>query len=75
MVEGVLTINLEPPYISFHSSQAELGCSRSCTQEEIRDILSDMDARQWPLKDCLIRLSTNFSEARLASLRLSSRYY
>ena len=76
MIEGILTVNLDPPYCSFHSHTTGFHYLRSaeCTVDEIRAILLELGAissgQNWPMKECFVRLTGKFSEAQLAELGL-----
>ena len=76
MIEGILTVNLDPPYCSFHSHTTGFHYIRSaeCTVDEIRAILLELGAisssQHWPMKECFVRLTGRFSEAQLGELGL-----
>jgi hypothetical protein len=76
MIEGILTVNLDPPYCSFHSRETGFNYLRSaeCTVEEIRVILIELGAisasQHWPMQECFVRLSGTFSEVQLGNLGL-----
>lgn len=76
MIEGILTVNLDPPYCSFHSHLTGFNYLRSaeCTVEEIRAILLELGAissgQNWPMQECFVRLTGTFSEGQLANLGL-----
>lgn len=73
MIEGLLQINLDPPYIAFDSQ--DNGCSaRSCTTEDIRALLIALNAlgpgRHWPLCDFTMRLAGQFDSKTLQQFGL-----
>jgi hypothetical protein len=76
MIEGILTVNLDPPYCSFHSHETGFSYLRSaeCTVEEIRVILIELGAisssQHWPMQECFVRLTGTFSEVQLTNLGL-----
>ncbi|MBX9689490.1 MAG: hypothetical protein K2X27_22460 [Candidatus Obscuribacterales bacterium] len=81
MVEGILLVNLDPPYVSFVEKAAGLsdgkrmrGALRNCTVSEMRQMLLDLGAitpqQHWPLKDCTISLPVSYSSATLHKLGL-----
>ena len=76
MIEGILTVNLDPPYCGFHSHETGFSYLRSaeCTVEEIRAILIELGAispsQHWPMQECFVRLTGTFSEVQLAKLGL-----
>ncbi|MBK9143394.1 MAG: hypothetical protein IPM23_12900 [Candidatus Melainabacteria bacterium] len=76
MIEGTLTVNLDPPYVRFHSTESdgkEVSSHYDCTREEIRTILealgSEVD-RDWPVRDCLIRTRGSFPHDLLSTFHL-----
>jgi hypothetical protein len=76
MIEGILTVNLEPPYLSFQSTAGLAGedSLRNCTTEEIRSALAEFCAieycQNWPLKECIVRIQGNFCREKLVSFGL-----
>ena len=76
MIEGLLTVNLEPPYLSFQSLEdlTAKSCLRYCTAEDVKSALANLCAFQyfqhWPLKECIIRVEGSFSREKLAHFGL-----
>lgn len=70
MIEGVLTVNLDPPYLQFHGDNRSVdGCLRECTTEELRAALGELaecSIMHWPLQDCVIRLRGMFPIVKLS---------
>lgn len=73
MVEGILTINVNPPYVVFCPKEGKSSI-RECTAEHIRAVLADLAAdvhfQHWPVKECVIRLQGNFSRDKLEKFGL-----
>lgn len=73
MVQGTLSVNLEPPYIGLKAEHAR-EIRRSCTVEEIKKILLALKIitpqQHWPPKDCVMRLPGQFPGAVLARFGL-----
>jgi hypothetical protein len=69
MLEGILTINLDPPYICLESEGNQR--QRAFSSEQIRCILEELGISRWPLRDCLIRLKGEFSFEALQKIGLS----
>jgi hypothetical protein len=73
MVEGQLILNLEPPYVAFHST-AGGEILRSCEAIDIQAALIHLGANGhqlcWPLEECVVILSGDFSCAQLELLGL-----
>lgn len=68
MLHGVLIVNLEPSYIGF--KQSDSPCLwRSCTQDEIKDLLIELGLveveSRWPLQEFILRLPGEFSQSTL----------
>ncbi len=74
MIEGVLTINLDPPYLQFQGGDTSIdGCLRECTTEEVRAALHELGqvcTRAWPLHECVIRLRGKFPIVKLSMFGL-----
>ncbi len=72
MIDGTLTINLDPPYLHFHADDPGVsGRLRECTMDDIRAALAEFAQNmpdRWPLNDCVIRLRGKFSATRLSKL-------
>ncbi len=68
-IDGVLTINLEPPYFSFQDLTGAV-YARNCTREEVRDALDELGNLNWPLEDCVVRLPGQYNLSRLNKLQL-----
>lgn len=87
MVDGILVVNLDPPYVGFVQNEKpgdnrrKFGTMKDCTLSELRATLIELGAitsqQQWPPKDCAIRVPGTFSDAALikaglgASLRIA----
>lgn len=82
MVEGILVVNLDPPYIGFVQKQDKsqgkrlAGALKNCTANEIRQTLLELGAitpqQQWPPRECTIRVPGSYSLAVLAKLGLET---
>jgi hypothetical protein len=84
MVEGILVVNLDPPYVGFVQNDDKQasdhkrlrGALRNCTLPELRQMLLELGAispqQQWPPRDCTIRVPGSFSAATLAKVGLES---
>lgn len=80
MVQGLLVINLDPPFIGFSTTpdnprQATIRESwHDCSLQEIRDVLIDLDAISpnlpWPPRDYILRLPVDLSKSSLQKLNL-----
>lgn len=70
MIDGTLTVNLEPPYLAF-CDKAGNHYSRNCSFEEIQDMLADLGNLNWPLRDCFVRIPMQFDQFGLAKWRLN----
>jgi hypothetical protein len=68
MIEGTLTVNLDPPYLGFRVEAEDKIYSRSCSREDIREILTEFGGLNWPLKDCVIRMPARFSKDAIRGL-------
>jgi hypothetical protein len=80
MVEGILVVNLDPPYVGFvqkNDKSKMRGKLKNCTVPELRQMLLDLGAispqQQWPPKDCTIRLPGKYSSAALEKLGLETK--
>jgi hypothetical protein len=75
MIEGMLIINLDPPYMGFTPTSGRQAIPvdaepwRHCTHEQIRNLLLDLDvitvSDPWPLRDCILRLPIVLSKTKL----------
>jgi len=84
MVEGILVVNLDPPYVGFVSQQGEVagenkrmrGALKNCTLAELRQTLLELGAisaqQQWPPQDCTIRVPGSYSDDALARVGLAT---
>jgi hypothetical protein len=81
MIEGILLVNLDPPYIGF--SEASQGSQkadsrvdvwRHCSVAEIKELLIDLEAilpdQPWPPRECVLRLQVSWSKEELTRLCL-----
>jgi hypothetical protein len=82
MIQGLLTINLDPSYISFlqtteyaDEDHSRLESFRHCSLDEIRNLLIALEAltpeQTWPLRECVLRLHLNLPLSALISLGLA----
>lgn len=87
MVEGILVVNLDPPYIGFVSknsakspkspseSKRLKGSLKSCSSEELRQMLIELGAitqqQHWPPKDCTMRVPGSYPSALLEKMGLA----
>lgn len=73
MIEGLLQINLDPPYMAFHSLNND-SCGKSCTVEDVRVLLVDLNAippgQHWPLREFTMRLAGRFANETLQKFGL-----
>lgn len=73
MVNGILAINLDPPYASFSSEHSH--CLKNCTVEELRALLIDLQSlkpqQSWPPREYVLRLPGNFARETLVKFGLS----
>jgi hypothetical protein len=65
MVDGMLMITLDPPYMHFRSEGDDRGYRRICTLEEIQEVLGDYGNGNWPLRDCLVRIHVSLAKPSL----------
>ncbi len=70
MINGTLTVSLEPPYLSFCDSEGT-NYSRYCSKEEIQRVLEDLGNFNWPLRECVVRIPTKINGLGLAKWRLN----
>jgi hypothetical protein len=81
MIEGILLVNLDPPYIGFSQASQDAQPSatridvwRDCSVDEIRLLLIDLNAfspdQSWPPQECVLRLPINWTKAELTRLNL-----
>lgn len=81
MVEGILVVNLDPPYVSFVEQQDKTGTDqrkrkpaavRHCTIQELRLMLLELGAivpyQQWPPREYTIHMPGTYSQATLDKL-------
>jgi hypothetical protein len=84
MVEGILVVNLDPPYVGFVVQQQNKqagenkrlhGALKNCTLNELRQMLLELGAispqQQWP-DDCPVHFPGSYSEAALEKIGLES---
>ncbi len=82
MVEGILVVNLDPPYVGFVQNENKPGDTRkkrgsvkNCSLSELRLTLIELGAispnQQWPPRDCAIRVPGSFSDDALAKAGLA----
>ena len=84
MVEGILVVNLDPPYVGFVQKESKTpgdnkrlkGSLKTCTVPELRQMLLDLGAitpqQPWPPRDCTISLPGSYSAAVLAKVGLDA---
>ena len=85
MVEGILVVNLDPPYVSFVKQETasnpgqkrrNAAAVKHCTIQELRKMLIDVGAimpyQQWPPRDYLVRLPGSFSQDTIDKLGLEN---
>ena len=75
MINGTLTVNLDPPYLCFQvADEGRSGsCLRECSTEEIRRMLIALGAHRsghWPVSECIIRSKGQFSIKLLRDFKL-----
>lgn len=81
MIEGILLINLDPPYIAFsqapqssQNSDSKIDEWRPCSVDEIRQLLIELDAilphHPWPPQEIVLRLPITLPKSELARLSL-----
>ncbi len=74
MIEGTLTVNLDPPFIWFDTTSdgAKRHCHHECTSGDIRLILLELagESVPWPVKECVVRSSGTFSVEMLHKFQL-----
>ncbi|MBX9770767.1 MAG: hypothetical protein K2X29_05320 [Candidatus Obscuribacterales bacterium] len=77
MIRGILTINLDPPYVGFlpdphiqPASSLPIHSWHHCTVDEIRNLLMDAEAispeHSWPPRECILHLPIVLSKTTLA---------
>lgn len=83
MVEGILVVNLDPPYIGFVKKESMAGAEskrlrgalKNCTANELRQLLIELgaitDKQQWPPRDCTMRVPGTYPAAILAKMGLA----
>jgi hypothetical protein len=84
MVEGILVVNLDPPYLGFVFPQKQSGCEtkrwrgalKNCSEGELKQMLLDLKAIspscQWPPAASTVQVPGNYPEAVLARIGLES---
>jgi len=82
MVEGILVVNLDPPYVGFVQKQDKQGdkkmrgALKNCSLQELRQTLLELGAitpqQQWPPRDCTIRFPGVFSSEALHRVGLNA---
>ncbi len=77
MVEGILVVNLDPPYLGFvQKLKKDPGLKKfpqasfkNCTLKEVHDVLLDLGVistqQHWPPRDCMIRIPTSLPASTL----------
>lgn len=83
MVEGILVVNLDPPYLGFEDAsdtKHARGALKNCSSlTELRQMLIELgviSAQQpWPPRDCAIRVSGSFSQTTLNKLGLGTTVF
>jgi len=76
MLTGILTISLNPPYLTFQEQSAEACTLKSCSVDDIRQALielADVEPSQWPPEDFVMRMPGQFKRATLARFGLATR--
>lgn len=77
MVEGMLIINLDPPYVGFtsdvkYSPLQKESCWHNSTEHEIKELLHELgvlqDGRTWPPEEYVARVPVRLSGAELERL-------
>jgi hypothetical protein len=79
MIEGILLINFDPPYVSFSqapqsssNTESRINVWRDCSLDEIRDLLISLGAifpeESWPPQECILRLPVAWPKAKLSLL-------
>lgn len=75
MIDGILVINLDPPYAGFSSKYSR--CIRHCTVDELCVFLNDLGhlapGQSWPPREYILRLPGSFSKDALAKFGLIDR--
>ncbi len=83
MIHGILSINLDPPYVGFSQdlngidqSDGGMEMSHMSSTEEIRNLLLHLNAitpdQIWPLEECIIRIPLTLPIATLKRFGLSN---
>jgi len=72
MIDGLLMINLDPPYVGFIANSSE--CWKNLTVEELRALLTDLGVlapgESWPPREYMVRARGQFSSGALARFGL-----
>lgn len=71
MFKGLVTINLDPPYVSITSVDSRE--FKALSLEQLKTFLTDLGLKQWPLDDCVIRLDGQVSEESLQRIGMLSQ--
>jgi hypothetical protein len=84
MVEGILLVNLDPPYVGFVVQQTKApgenkrlrGALKNCSLIELRAMLLELGAitpqQQWPPGDTSLQVPGSYSAATLERMGLDS---
>lgn len=68
MISGILTINVDPPYMAF-LTQEKSHCLKHCTLDELRQLLLELKAfnpeQNWPPSEYILRLPGHFAQKTL----------
>lgn len=75
MLEGTLTVNLDPPYLHFTADGNEKGYSShfECSEEEVLRILTELGSEIFEgtrYKECIVRTTGSFPKALLSQFHL-----
>jgi hypothetical protein len=73
MVNGVLTISMKPAYVHFQSNGDESDYLKYCTAADIQYFLNNLMGQSYPMKDCIVRLVSNFSYSDLNALNFARK--
>ena len=72
MIDGILVINLDPPYAGFSSESGQFW--KDCTVDELNALLIEikgfMPGTSWPPREYVLRLPGHFSKDALAKFGL-----
>lgn len=71
MIDGLLVINLDPPYAAFRTER-DVEHWKDCTTDELRDFLIAIEAlspdQTWPPREYVLRVFGKFDAKTLAIL-------